>query len=88
MEQTERRITSANTGFTSGWVTCKLGTLCSETRPNAKPETVGGNPRYKNIIEYRVLTIKNMTADNQALMWSSVGILKESLTNKIKFDVC
>lgn len=43
---------TANTGFASGGVTCKLGALCFylssvlvdsfvlETRPNAKPETV------------------------------------------------
>jgi hypothetical protein len=39
-EQTEVR--TANTGFASGGVTCKFGALCSETRPNAKPENVKG----------------------------------------------
>ena len=46
------RKPATNTGFASGGLTCKLGTLCfysssslidslrSETRPNAKPETV------------------------------------------------
>ena len=34
--------TPYNTGFASGGVKCKLGALCSETRPNAKPETVMG----------------------------------------------
>ncbi len=45
--------TAANTGFASGGVTCKLGSLCiylssvhvdsfvHRTRPNANPETVG-----------------------------------------------
>ena len=33
------RKATANTGFASGGLTCKIGTLCSETRPNAKPET-------------------------------------------------
>ena len=48
----EIRTPATNTGFASGGVTCKLGALCfysseclqtvlcSETRPNAKPETV------------------------------------------------
>ena len=41
---TTTEITPAgNTGFASGGVTCKLGALCSETRPNAKPENVSGN---------------------------------------------
>jgi hypothetical protein len=51
------RKTAGNTGFASGGVTCKLGALCfysssvqvdrlcSETRPNAKPENV---KCYKN----------------------------------------
>ena len=49
------RKPATNTGFASGGLTCKLGTLCfysssslidslrSETRPNAKPETVTSN---------------------------------------------
>ena len=49
----------ANTGFASGGVTyhlelcasiqvqCRLTVLCSETRPNAKPENVSGNAKPK-----------------------------------------
>jgi hypothetical protein len=37
------RETAYNTGFASGGLMCKLGALCSETRTNAKPETVSGN---------------------------------------------
>lgn len=48
-----KRTTGDNMGFASGEVMCKLGALCfystlvvnetlrSETRPNAKPQTVG-----------------------------------------------
>jgi len=32
-----------NTGFATGGVPFKLGALCSETRPNAKPENVIAN---------------------------------------------
>jgi hypothetical protein len=34
--------TTANPGFASGGVTCNLEALCSENRPNAKPEKVSG----------------------------------------------
>jgi hypothetical protein len=49
--------TTANTGFASGGVAAnlelcasiqvqyRLTVLCSETRPNAKPETVTSNPK-------------------------------------------
>jgi len=54
-----KRTAATNTGFALGWLTWKLGVcasiqglcllivLCSEIRPNAKPETVGGN--YGNL---------------------------------------
>ncbi len=59
--RTEAR--TANTGFASGGLMCKLGALCffqvqcwqtvlcSETRPNAKPETVGSNVKSTSRIE-------------------------------------
>ena len=37
-EKEEER--TANTDFASGGLTWKLEALCSETRPNAKPESV------------------------------------------------
>ncbi len=38
-----QRKTHYNTGFASGGVTYKLGALCSETHPNAKPRNFSGN---------------------------------------------
>jgi hypothetical protein len=55
----KQKNTTANTGFASGGLTCKLEALasiqvqclltvlCSETRPNAKPETVRCNAKHK-----------------------------------------
>jgi len=38
----------------------------------AHSPVVTSNPGYKNIIEYRVLTTKNMIIENQRLTWSLV----------------
>ena len=46
---------------------------------------VSGNPGYKNIIEYRVLTTKNMIIENQRLTWSLVRIIKK--VNYLPFDI-
>lgn len=45
------QLTACNTGFASGGLTCKHGTLCYETRPNAKPANVTGHCTAKYKLE-------------------------------------
>jgi len=75
-----------NTGFASGGVTHKLGVLCSEIRPNAKPENVSGNcrtttqklnRRQKNRNMRKVIAAINMTLDG--VCDHTVGIVDEKL---------
>ena len=42
LNQNRGKSAACNTSFASGGVKCKLVALYSETRPNAKPETVSG----------------------------------------------
>jgi len=71
--QTVKEARTANTGFASGGVTCKLGAfasfqvqcwltvLCSESRPNAKPETVLQNGGTVLVLNFLLLrkTLQN-----------------------------
>ncbi len=62
-EFNKSRMPATNTGFASGGVMCKLealcfyssvvlvDSLCSETRPNAKPQNVGSNVKRTSRIE-------------------------------------
>lgn len=69
---------TANTGFASGGLTCKLGALCSETLPNAKPENVSSKhlatPNNNSNMDIEYSFDKRPTADQIIELYDNAGL--------------